>query len=177
MELPETIVNLNKRLRDYFGYFDGIQPNYRIVWADDQLEKRLVDCTPEGMQLLYPEVREVKKYNYIKERYLLEKLVPVSELNAHELVDELSYECIWNFEDQYGFPLPPKWEAIEFILDTLHKQMGKKAIYKEPEKTVESEKERIDGLIEDLFGNETSVGDALSYGSGVAVPHNFEKGS
>lgn len=174
MELPETVKTLNNRLADYFGYFDGFNPNYRIVWSDDQYENRRVAFTPEGLELIHPEVRKVRKYNYIKERFLLEKLLPVGEMTSDELVDKLSYECIWNFEDRNGFPLPPIWSAIELIIDTLHKNMGKKTIYREPEKSVESEKARIDNLITDLFGNETSTTDALAYGSGVSVPSNYE---
>lgn len=175
MELPETIQVLNQRLKDYFGLFDGLQANYRIVWSDDQYENRRVAFTPEGLELIHPEIREVRKYSYIRERFLLEKLISVAEMQTEELIDKLSYECIWNFEDHNGFPLPPKWEAIELIINTIHKNMGKKIIYREPEKTPESEKARVDKLVEDLFGNETPVTDALSYGSGVVVPSNFEK--
>ena len=48
---------------------------FRIVWANDETEKRLVSESDLGYQLLYPVVQEVKKYPYLKDLYVLERLV------------------------------------------------------------------------------------------------------
>ena len=58
---------------------------FRITWANDETEMRLVGELDNGIQLLYPEVREVKKYPYLKDFYVLERLVVVPDINKEEL--------------------------------------------------------------------------------------------
>lgn len=175
----ETVETLNTRLVDYFGYFVGNKPNYRIVFSDEQKEKRLTDLTREGFKLQKPTILEMPKYSYIKGKYLLEKLIEVPPQNLHELTELLSYECIWVFEDRNGFPLPPVWNAIEIIVKTLHDNMGQKKKYHDPEssleESLESKEKRVKQLEEDLFGNESEICDALRYQQGIVVPHNYNK--
>jgi hypothetical protein len=63
MELVESIETINEQLRRAYG-IDSIssRPIYRVVWANDELEKRLMHFTDAGIQLLTPEIREVPKY-------------------------------------------------------------------------------------------------------------------
>lgn len=177
----ETIEILNVRLVDHFGIdSDTGRPIFRIVWANDQLEKRLVDCLDGGIQLLYPAVREVKKYPYLKDLYVLERLVVVPEVNQAELpTSKLSYEPLWAYRDENANPIPPVWEATKFVVDTLYAALGKKSMRKyvesEEETTPEGLDQKIVKLQEELFGNETDVGDALAYKEGIVVPQNYKK--
>jgi hypothetical protein len=153
---------------------------FRIVWANDQLEKRLVAHLDSGIQLLHPVVREVKKYSYLKDLYVLERLVIVPDENAAELpTQKLSYEPVWAYCDDSRNPIPPLWEPTKFIVDTIHAAMGKKSMRKyiddEQNTTPEGREQRITKLHEELFGNETEVGDALRYKEGVTVPPNYDK--
>jgi len=176
MELTESIDSLNKQLVNLFG-IDTITGHamWRIVWSENQVEKRLMDTTDEGFQLLRPEVRLVPKYKqWIKERYVLEHLVEVPDINSGELpTTKISYEPIWVFETQKGDYLPPKLEAAKLVVDTVQSSIGHGGLrkYKDPdshqEEALENQKKRIDGLVTDLFGNETVIGDALAYGEGV----------
>lgn len=173
----ETIEAINKRLKDYFGLFETTdKPNYRIVFSDEQFENRLTNRSREGFILQQAEFRKMPKYSWIKSKYILEKLIPVPPQNLHELTEPLSYECIWVFEDRHGNPLPPIWSAIELILDTLHKQMtGIIKKYTDPEMEPEANNKRVDQLVEDLFGNETEISDALTYKQGIVVPSNYKE--
>lgn len=182
MEL-DSIDYLNQYLIDHFGIDSSTgQAIFRIVWADDQLEKRRVQVTDSGVELLYPEVMEVKKYAYLKEVYVLERLVLVPKENQYELLDVMqSYEPIWVFRDSEGNALPPIWEATKFIVDALYAALGRTSLrkYVEDEKytTTEGIETRISELQSELFGNETDVGDALAYKEGIIVPSEYKKES
>lgn len=178
----ERIETLNQRLIDHFGIdSDTGRPMFRIVWANDELEKRLIQETEFGVQLLHSEVREIKKYPYLKDLYVLERLVVVPDINQRELpVSRLSYEPLWAYRDDSNRPLPPLWNATKFIIDTLYAALGKKSMRKyvdsEENTTVEGKEHRITKMHEELFGNETETGDALRYKEGIVVPNNYSKG-
>lgn len=175
MELSQSIETINKYLIDTFGLESSInKPMFRVVFSDDQYEKRLTDFI-NGIQLLRPEVRELPKYFWIKGRYILERLVVVPEINMPELpTSKLSYECIWIFENQSGTEaLPPRIDACKIIVDTMYAAMGKSSLRKyideEANTTKEGRDAKIKQLQEELFGNETPATDALAYGTGVSL--------
>lgn len=164
MELTEPIDKINKRLRDNFG-IDTISGNtiWRVVWSDDQFEKRLTNCTAEGLTLLTPIVREFPKYKqWIQQRYILERFVIVPALQQNELADvQVSYEPLWTFEDKNGNYLPPKWEACEFIIQAVYAvQFGRNkgiARYIDPDIAPDARIKRIDNIMEQLWGDESSL--------------------
>lgn len=173
MELTESIESINRQLVDLFG-IDTVtgMPIWRVVWAEDQFEKRKVDCV-SGIQLSYPIVKELPKYEWIKERWILERLVLIPEVNQDELpASKLSYECIWKFEDANGNFLPPTVWACKFVIDTVYAALDKAGLakYKEETETYETKRERVKTIEKELFGNETSVGDALAHKHGIVVP-------
>lgn len=175
----ETIETLNQRLKDHFGIDTASnKPLFQIVWAPDQIEKRLMETLDSGIVLLTPVVREVKKYSYIKDAHVLERLVIVPDFQVKELAGaQMSYEPLWVYKDKYENPLSPKWEPTKLIIDTLYAVMGRKSLrkYIDPD-TVEGAKEaRIAEIHQELFGNETDTGDALRYKEGVTVPTNYIK--
>jgi len=174
----DPIVSLNQQLIDHFGLDSSSgMPIFKIVWAPDQVEKRMMDTLDNGIQLLTPVVREVRKYNYIQNAYVLERLVVVPDFQIKELAGvKLSYEPLWVYVDATGNPLPPKWEPTKLIVDTLYAAMGKTSLkkYVDPDVGIEAKEERLTKLHEELFGNETEVGDALRYKEGVVVPSSYK---
>ena len=175
----EPITTLNQRLIDRFGLDSNTaRPMFRIVWADDQTEKRAVEHLDSGIKLLFPEVREVKKYSYLKGVHVLERLVIVPDEQQRELAGlKLSYEPLWVFVDASGNALFPKWEPTQLIIDTVMAAIGKTSLrkYTDPELSEGANEERITKLHEELFGNETDTGDALRYKEGVVVPPTYVK--
>lgn len=189
MELTERIETLNKRLSDTYGT-DTItgRPIYRIVWSEDQFEKRLSKFSPAGIETLEPQVYEFPKYKQWTHgpKFILERLayVPIEDNNELKqmTVNKISYEPLWVFMDNQFNALPPKWEVCQIVIDTVHAAIhrtGDLAKYAKDEGwdagTLERQQERVSKLQEELFGNETLVGDALAHKEGVIVPRNFEK--
>ena len=178
----ESIPTLNQRLIDHYGV-DTVsgQPMFRIVWANNQTEKRLVAESDGGVVLIYPTVMEVKKYPYLKDLYVLERLVVVPEVNQDELpTSKLSYEPLWAYCDTNRGYLYPIWVATQLVIDTLYAALGKKSMAKyvddEKNTTIEGRNQRIAEIQADLFGNETETGDALRYKEAIVVPNNYGEG-
>jgi len=171
MELTEPIEQINQRLIDEFGLETDGRPRFRVVFSEDQFEKRLTSFTDEGLELLFPEVRELPKYRqYIHAKYLMERLVPV--LGETDLVTKTSYECAWVFQDKIGNYLPPRFDACKFVAEALFSAIskaGNHTKYKDPNISAEARDAELNNMIDMLFGNETATGDALAYGSGVSL--------
>lgn len=180
MELIEPVEKLNERLARDFGYFDGTMPQWRIVWSDDEFEKRLTDFTAEGFRLLTPIVVELPKYRqWVLHKFILERALPIPEFVETDLVTKFSYEPVWTFEDNQGNPLPPRWEAILLIIRSIYVAAAQSigARYKDPEldkdEANELKLQRLIRLEEELFGNETEVGDALTHRQAIVVPTSY----
>jgi len=177
----ESIETLNDRLTEFYGA-DSVtgRPIFRIVWANDQTEKRMVESSEKGVQFLFPEAQIVKKYPYLKDLYVLERLVIVPDFQRAELLDlKVSYEPVWAYCNADRNPVPPVWWATKFVVDTLYAALGKKSMakYVEDEKntTKEGREQRIQEIQAELFGNETETTDALAYKEGIVVPDSYKK--
>lgn len=179
MDLLEPLNVINKRLNDIYGKSIYNEQIFRVVYSEDQLENRFgtYDDFVPGTKIYLRTVTEwrlVPKYKqWIHNKYLLERLVIVPEQQQNELATKLSYEPIYVFEDKEGNPLPPKWEAIEFIIDSLYAALGKKSMrkYVDPDPNREKSVAQIEQA---LFGDETAITDALRNKTAVIVPGRKE---
>lgn len=190
METSESIESLNRQLADLYG-IDTVtgQAIWRIVWSEDQFEHRrgiYEDYSPGGLYIrTVDEVRWVPKYRqWIKEKYVLERLVVVPEANIRELpATKTSYEPMFPFQTASGGYLPPRLDASKFVIDLVYAAQGKQsaAKYKDPlaglttEEQIEMKNIELDILEEELFGNETDTGDALAHGEAIVVPRNYKE--
>lgn len=172
----EPIEIINKRLLTHYGRGDNGEPRLRVVYSDDQFEKQLTKYTAEGLELPYKIVREVPKYRqWIQHKYILEQLTAVPESTGDAIAagQKLSYEVLWVFQDPQGNALPPKWEVIEIVMDSVRKALSeadRTAKYPMPEKdynTTEALLEKEKNMMEVLFGNETDLGVSLAHGNAV----------
>lgn len=177
MELIEQIDDINDKLLKTYGteILVGDKPRFRVVFSDDQYEKRWTKFTDEGFELIHPEIRLMPKYKtYITAKYVLERLVPIGP--ESDLVEKVGYEPAWVFQHaQTGEYLPPRFDMCEIVIESLMTQMGRANTfkkYKDPEENPEYRKGLVDDMYKKLFGNETSTGDALAHGYGVTVPEN-----
>lgn len=167
----KQIEDINKQLIDHFGIAtDSNKPIFRIVWSEDQYEKRLVQFTPEGIELLYAQVMLCPKYPWLKDQWILERLEVVPEQQQIELAGEqISYEPKWAFPQGV---MPVFW-ACKLVVDTLYAALGKKSLVKyvdeEAKNPVEHREARIKKMEEELFGDEsfllgrTITGEAVAY--------------
>lgn len=103
------ILLVNEKLERVYGrHVDVPQALYRIVWANDQIEKRKSDVTEAGIVLPYGSViREVPKYWYLQDQYVLEKLVP----NIHQDV-----EGSYIYDPLFPFDFVPTFEACAHVI-------------------------------------------------------------
>lgn len=185
-----AIKRFNNQLQDLFGV-DTVsgQQMWRLVWSDDQYEKRETDCTDAGIQLLYPIVKELPKYTYIKARYVLEHLVAVPEINSHELpAQKTSYEPVWTFETKSGEYLPPHLEACKYIINLVIDAMAlardgratsksfRKFIDEDEnqEVSIENKAKRIAQIQEYLFGDQSALAGTTVTGETIIVPRGYE---
>lgn len=173
---PYEFELINRRLTEKYGKMDDFSPYFRLVWSDSQFERRIMTHTDEGWPLIHPETRVVPKYkHYIRERYVLEGLQEVK--GETDLTTALSYEPIWTFEDKHGNYLIPRWDAIHFILQVVKRNQEQAGMYKkydDLDTTAESIEKRIDEIEKELYGNETSITDALAYGRAIVIPGKEE---
>ena len=172
MQLVEPLEWINKRLLDEYGSHDLSRPYWRVVFSEDQFEKRygtFTDIVNGIFVREVTEIREVPKYRqWIQQKYLLERLIAIPMINRVEMLEEqLSYEPVWVFEDAQGNYLPPLFRAAKFVIERVYQQAAKSvgAKYKDPDsdpkEAAENYKKRIDGVVSELFGNETAIGDGL----------------
>jgi hypothetical protein len=181
LELTEPIESINSQLVDLFG-IDTVtgQPMFRVVWSEDQFEKRLTDRTKEGFILLTPIVAELPKYRqWIQEKFVLERLVIIPEASRTELpTSKLSYEPLWVFKTKDQTYVPPTLWACKFVIDTLYAALGKRSLAKyvdeEAKNPVEMKEARINQLEEELFGDESFLLGRTITGEAVVVPQSYE---
>lgn len=174
----EDLNRINKQLHDKFG-IDTVtgREMYRVVWAEDQFENRLTEFDDRGNPLLVPEIRSLPKYQWIKGKYILENLMYISNPESQKELagQKLSYEVIFVFDDKDGNPLPPLFDVCVLVITTMQAAMkgGGYVKYKEGD-PIETRKEEIEALQEELFGNESDLTDSLAQGSGIVVPNKYE---
>jgi hypothetical protein len=172
------VEQINKLLHDEYGSDITGRANFRVVWSNDQYEKRLMRYTDTGIELLTPEVREVPKYKqWAADRYILERLTYI-DIPAEEMtINRVSYESIWSFVNNRMEYLPPRYEVCKIVIEAINQKLGKSfgPRYKDTEEQLEEKQQRITAIQQELFGNETDTGDAIAHGDAVIVPRNYEK--
>lgn len=173
---------INIQLINHFG-IDTLTslPMWRVAWAPDHYEKRFGTWEDYGQGGIFlrrvTEMREMRKYPHLPKHYVFERLVLVPESQQKELCGaKISYEPIHPFWDGNTNPLPPKWEVCKFIVDTIHFNLGRgpnPLKIEDPDADgnngLEAQKERVQKIMDGLWGNETRTGDHLNAGTGVAL--------
>ena len=172
MELRESIESINEKLLSEFGKdLDG-RARFRVVFSEDQYEKRLTEYTDEGFLLARPEVRKLPKYKqWIHQKYILEHLIPLPE--GSDLTEKMDYEPIWTFQDKSGNYLPPFFDGCKFVIESMLMAMGRRDTfvrYRDKNVSKEEHEAHLQKVQDELFGNETDLCDDLHYGSGIVVP-------
>lgn len=179
MELVEPVDEINKLLKEYYGSDITGVAIWRVIYSEDQLEKRWTKYTDNGIELLQPEVRLVPKYKqWVHKKYLLERLTIINSFKENGMpAENVAYESIWVFEDKHGKALVPRYSVCKFVIDGLYAALGKESLVKYKDELInepqEVKEDRLNQLQNELFGNETATGDALAYREGVVVPSNY----
>lgn len=178
----EPIESINAQLKHLYG-IDTVTGwvMWRVVWSNDQVEKvfgRFEDFVGKIFVREVTEIRERKKYPMDPDRWILEQLVLVPEINQEEMLGlKISYEPIWTFENNKREYLPPALWACRYIIDQVLEVKGKgtadkwyaKDDRKDGANGLIARKKRVDKIYQDLFGNESDITDNLAAGQGVVI--------
>ena len=123
----ETIKQVNAKLLDLGKHLDG-RPIFKVVWSTSQQEWRVGNFTDYYGHIIIRQVegvlREVHKYPYCLDRWILEKLVflnPSHQSAKKELVNRKAhdYEPIFVFQDKHDLPLSVNWPIVDWIINSL----------------------------------------------------------
>jgi hypothetical protein len=163
--LTDTAIT-NQRLKEMYGTnVNKNLPNFRLVFANDQVEKRKGTFREYWGEVFLREVtgiKEVPKYPFFQDCWILERLVP----NVLEDVEgDFTYEPVYRFPEN----VYPIWRAIEFFMFNIFNPKAnlprtqKEADYQEEER-IAKEKKRTRDMI-DTTSLETALndGNAMSY--------------
>jgi len=127
----EELVQLNKWLKMQ-GVESGGRAMYRIVWSETQFENRRgkFKYFPDPQRRAFievDEIRRMKKYPYIRDRFIFEKWAPGNIAWSEELPDSVNgdYIPVFTFEDGAGNMLPVAQRSAAFIVNCLEGKMDK----------------------------------------------------
>ena len=155
---------------------------YRLIWSDKIFENRYGtyrDFTPSGLFIReITETRTTRKYNYINERWILEKWAP-GNITAHrELPDATNgdYIPVYVFEDKKGNYIAPTEKVLKFIIDFMNGRIDKEAKI-DPE--ILEEKEiayQVDSFLDAPdFRTHGATRDAVAYTRGLKGKEDFKQ--
>lgn len=110
---------VNKHLIDHFGTTVTNKPLFRLIWSTGITEYRFSEFTDFYGDLFIrtvKEVREVLKYPFAQDRYILERLSLIhpksAELGLRTDLKE-DYTEVYTFQDKQGNPLPVTIDMVE----------------------------------------------------------------
>lgn len=165
---------INEQLKK-FGHGSLNEPLYRIVWSDGEIELRRGTFRDYAGNLFIREVTETrwtKKYNYISERWIMERLIPPEVCYNPELPGSQfgSYEPIYVFQDKNGKFLPLNARVAEFLVNLAEKRTKlteQELINEELEKEDEEVKYYMDYLEVSPITNALHLREAVGYSVGL----------
>lgn len=112
-------LTINRWLKEHFGTSLDGRPNFRVCWTTGLTEKRhgtFNDFVAQTDILIrtWTGVKEVPKYPFYKDRWVLEKLEYIG--NNKELLEKTGYEPLWIFQTADGSFLPLVHRAVAFFM-------------------------------------------------------------
>ena len=177
--MNESVDTLNTRLTTLYGRSPDGRPIYRLVYSTTQLEKRwgeFEDYYGKIFLRRFSGVREVPKYPYCKDRWVLEVLLPVYNPEIYQSDLYGSYEPLWVFQDKNGNFLQPIWKAVELIIVWNHNKPEKKNdVQIESEHQAQLEREEAEEF-EKIDNQVPYIADKLHEGEAITVPKEYDNG-
>lgn len=155
-------------------------PMFRLVWSDDQYEVRKATIRDYFAGIFIRErkvIENVEKYNWIKERWILEQWYPPYLVLSEELPesDKGSFEPIYVFEDKDKRALPLSIKAVKFLIHRIvdkprSSSMLIRSTIEEEMMMKELAQTQYD---EDSLEVSTPLQTQLRLGEAVQVPQNY----
>lgn len=186
MEEPKTIEkeNIDSFLKSGPKIPLTEKPMFRLAWSDSEYELRTGtyrSFTSTGILIREETKTEyVLKYNWLKERYILEQWFPPSLSATEELPESNkgSFEPIYVFEDAEGKALPLKLQVIEFIVKKcLEPQRSSQYLKSVIDERLTANTKRLDDRDWDLLNDEGPLVSQFHDGSAVLNAWNNKSNS
>ncbi len=171
----ENYKEINKWLKEHCGVNPMGDPMFRLAWSEDLREIRKGTFRDFKGDLFIREVTEarvVKKYNYLKDVWILEKWFPQHLVKNEETpnVTNGDYEAFFVFHDKFGNPLEPNLKVIEFIFycTMRHKASTEQEIINELKIKEDQEIQTFMDLIDTSeIGNALRLKEAVGYSGAI----------
>ena len=166
------IDRINQQLVEKYGLeVSSRRPIFRVIHSNTTTERRLGDFhdfTNSGIFIrTVREVREVLKYAYLRDTWILERLTWVGGGNP-ELPEAkgYEYETVWAFRDKHGNPLYPHFNIIVLMLDIMingpkEKKTESDYEYEEQQKMLKESEQYFDMLESEGRSNLFAFEDAV----------------
>jgi hypothetical protein len=170
---------INRWLRDQEKKLNG-EPTYRLVWSDKETEVRLGtfnDFTPSGLFIrTVTEAREVLKYPFIKERWILEKYIPPEMAANAEIPSTMfgSYEPLYVFENAAGEYLKPTLKVVEFIINVKRQRLDRMTPAERKEFFEKQDQQAVQATYDSL-GDSTVLASQFHNREAIIVPSTYER--
>ena len=155
MEINVAVDFINEELKIYGSNMYG-DPTFRVVFSDDQTERR------EGIYNDYygniylrtvREVRTVKKYPWIKGKWILERWAS-GEIAYHPSLETNKdgvYVCVYIFQDVNRNYLPPLLKVCTIIISNLlHPRNLSQALNQDKEIEEKEDEKEIDAIEKEI---------------------------
>ena len=116
------VAQINKNLVTYYGEDGTGKPNFRVVWAPDQREVQCGEFEEYYGSIFVREfvgAKEVKKYPWVGDKWILEKLLPNPSPDVINIGSFYSYECVYVFQDKHQNWLPVEWPVCKIVINAL----------------------------------------------------------
>jgi hypothetical protein len=182
-KLNESLLaaEINKFLRPFGNnQINPREPMFRLVWSEFQRELRTGEYDVHyGPLFIRKEVatKEVPKYPFLKERYILEQWYPPDIAYTKELPNSAqgSYEPIYVFESGKGDRLPLNKRVVEIIMhgvfNTSETEKDRACRMKAAEDLKELKEQEY---FEDALECSSDIMSNLHFGEGIIVPSNYD---
>jgi len=146
-------INKNIKVHGTNQYGD---PLFRVVFSDDQTEKRngIYDDYSGNIYIrTVREIREVKKYPWIKGKWILERWAPGETSYHPSLKTDKNgvYICVYVFQDVNQNYLPPLLKVAEIVINNLlHPRSSGEMIAEDKEILAKEEEVEVDKIEKEI---------------------------
>lgn len=128
--MTEEHKELNNWLRESYGRTVTGKSKFRIIWSNDITEFRKGQFNEFYGKIFLRTiigVRELPKYNYIHDRYILEAWIDNDLSFNGEVPNAINgdYAPVYVFEDSKGRPLPVTKKVLTFIIASVQGSVKK----------------------------------------------------
>jgi len=181
--IDNSVVEDINRIIKVHGTNQYGDPLFRVVFSDDQTERRngiYEDYSGDIYVKTVKEIREVKKYPWVKAKWILERWAS-GEISHHpSLVSDKNgvFICVYVFQDINQNYLPPLLKVTEIVISNLlHPRMKSEALAQDKEILSKEEKIEVDKIEEEIIiqSDELASKDSKSRRESMSVGYTKEK--